>query len=284
MRQSIFVVAVLLLTTACAAAGHPSAASGPARPSSSRALLDVLETPGPVEVDTIVAADWEVPLAGLVNLEHPRAREAGLRDRPEPIHLSFHAIRHPSRGLFLVDAGVERALRDRPDEAAVRGPLASDLRFSAMKIHVTLGDWLEAQREPVRGVFFTHLHVDHVLGVPDLPDGTPLYAGPGENDDRRAEPPAVRTAVDRALRGKANPSHWPFAGDPARHFAGVVDVFGDGTVWALSVPGHTRWGWDHGVEPGTFSNDRPRGAVSLAGLRTLVADHPAIDVRLGHQR
>jgi glyoxylase-like metal-dependent hydrolase (beta-lactamase superfamily II) len=88
----------------------------------------------------------------------------------------------------------------------------------------------------------------------------------------------------------------------------VVDVFGDGTVWALWVPGHTlgstaylvrtpkgpvlltgdachtRWGWEHDVEPGTFSSDLPRSAESLARLRRLAAEHPAIDVRLGHQR
>jgi N-acyl homoserine lactone hydrolase len=87
----------------------------------------------------------------------------------------------------------------------------------------------------------------------------------------------------------------------------VVDVFGDQTVWALLVPGHTdgstaylvrtphgpvlltgdachtTWGWDHGVEPGSFSSDQKRSRVSLDRLRALVARHPSIEVRVGHQ-
>ncbi|MSQ84109.1 MAG: hypothetical protein EXR77_14700 [Myxococcales bacterium] len=44
-----------------------------------------LDLPGPVTVDTIVAADLVVSLAGLVNLSHPKAKAAGLVDREEPI-------------------------------------------------------------------------------------------------------------------------------------------------------------------------------------------------------
>jgi len=47
---------------------------------------------------------------------------------------------------------------------------------------------------------------------------------------------------------------------------------------------HTRWGWDHGVEPGTFSSDVERSAESLARLAKLAAEHPSLRVHLGHQR
>jgi glyoxylase-like metal-dependent hydrolase (beta-lactamase superfamily II) len=87
----------------------------------------------------------------------------------------------------------------------------------------------------------------------------------------------------------------------------VLDVFGDGSLFALHVPGHTRgstaflartlagpklltgdachtaWGWVHGVEPGSFSTDGPRSVGSLAALRALAAEHPEIEVHLGHQ-
>ena len=96
--------------------------------------------------------------------------------------------------------------------------------------------------------------------------------------------------------------------DPSGRFAGVLDLFGDGSLFAILVPGHTagsvaylartprgpvlftgdtshtRWGWEHDVEPGEFTADRPKNAESLKRLRALVAEHPAIDVRLGHQR
>jgi glyoxylase-like metal-dependent hydrolase (beta-lactamase superfamily II) len=84
-------------------------------------------------------------------------------------------------------------------------------------------------------------------------------------------------------------------------------VFGDGSFWAVFVPGHTvgsvtyiartasgpvmmvgdtshtRWGWENGVEPGEFTGDSPRNAVQLQRLKALAAEHPAMSVRLGHQ-
>jgi N-acyl homoserine lactone hydrolase len=114
--------------------------------------------------------------------------------------------------------------------------------------------------------------------------------------------------IDRQLDGQAPLQEWRFEADPSGRFAGVTDIFGDGSVFALLVPGHTagsvaylvrtpngpvlftgdtchtRWGWDHDVEPGSFSGDRPANKASLANLRALVARHPEIDVRLGHQR
>jgi N-acyl homoserine lactone hydrolase len=118
----------------------------------------------------------------------------------------------------------------------------------------------------------------------------------------------TRGTIDRQLEGKAGIIELAPAADPSKRFAGLLDLFGDGSVFAIWVPGHTpgsiaylvrtpkgpvlltgdachtRWGWDHGVEPGEFSSDRPRSAVSLKTLQDLVARHPRIEVRVGHQR
>jgi N-acyl homoserine lactone hydrolase len=308
MSRRFAAVAVLLLATACATTTHPTGPSslGVARPS--RDLLAVIDQPGPVEIETIASADWVVPRKGLLNLDNPRARQAGLKDELEPIQVYFHAIRHPTRGLFLVDTGIERALRDHPDQAAFRGLVASVAHLDALKIHLPLGDWLQAHPGPVAGLFLTHLHPDHLTGMADVAAGTPIYAGPGEASEHAFLNIFLQPNIDRALQGKGPLAEWPFDREAGGAFDGVVDVFGDGTVWALAVPGHTsgstaylirtpkgpvlltgdachtRWGWEHDVEPGNFSSDVPKSAESLARLRRLVAEHPAIEVRLGHQR
>jgi hypothetical protein len=46
---------------------------------------------------------------------------------------------------------------------------------------------------------------------------------------------------------------------------------------------HTRWGWEHGVEPGSDTADQPTNLKSLLLLKDLASRHPTMDVRPGHQ-
>lgn len=299
---------LLLLLGGCAFSSHPTQPSPLGAARSSAALLAVIDAPGSVSVTTVVACDWMVDRGGLVNLDHPRAEEAGLVDGDEPVQVYFHALRHPKHGLYIIDTGVEKALRDAPERAAIQGIVAGAMRIDDMRFRAPLGDWLAGERSPLRGVFLTHMHLDHVSGMPDVPAATPVYAGPGETRGRALQNLLVQPNIDRLLEGKGAIREWPYAADAEGRFAGVVDIFGDGSVWALHVPGHTagttaylartprgpvlftgdachtRWGWEHDVEPGDYSDDKPQSARSLAALRRLVAEHPAIDVRLGHQR
>lgn len=212
-------------------------------------------------------------------------------------------MRHPSRGLFLIDSGVERALLEG-DDPLLPGWMHGAMNADALEVEVDMASWIAAQAEPVRGVVLTHLHLDHVLGLREIE--APVYMGPG--DAALREPLHVLTSsiFDRALAG--HPLYeWRYRQNDGDEFAGVIDVFGDETFWAISLPGHTPgttaylartpngpvlftgdvshtvWGWENDVPPGTFSHD-PRGsAESFARLRDFVRRHPNIDVRLGHQ-
>ena len=308
MHLRMPVLLLSLLTSACALTTHAVQPGTLGVPRSTAELLAVVDQPGTVTVETVASCDWEVDRSGLINLDNPVAREAHLVDGPEPIQVFFHVLRHPTRGTFLVDTGVERALRDHPDQAAIRGIVASFMKLEKMKFNAPLGDWLAAHPEKVEGIFLTHLHLDHVSGLPDAPLDTPLYAGPGEAREHSWVNAILAPNIDRALAGRPALQEWPYTPDASGRFRGVIDVFGDGSVWALWVPGHTagstaylvrtptgpvlltgdashtRWGWEHDVEPGSFSADRPASVTSLAHLKQLVADHPSIEVRFGHQR
>ena len=109
------------------------------------------------------------------------------------------------------------------------------------------------------------------------------------------------------LEGKKSFQEWDFISTPQDVFDGIVDIFGDGSAFAISVPGHTqgstaylvrtpkgpvlitgdtshtRWGWENNVEPGDYTRDNDKNLKSLLSLKALVARHPTIDVRLGHQ-
>ena len=157
------------------------------------------------------------------------------------------------------------------------------------------------------GVLFTHLHIDHISGMPDISNDVPLYIGASESTETSFKNMFVRGATDQLLKDKQPLQEWHFQPDPQNKLEGIIDVFEDGSVFAISVPGHTpgstaflirtthgpvlltgdtchtRWGWEHTVEPGDFTADHERNLKNLKSLKELVASHPQIEVRLGHQ-
>lgn len=303
----VLAVAIGLGVRGFTVTSHPVQPSTLGTPRPSSALLAQLTEPGPIVLETVNAAEWATARSGLINLEHRKAKEAGLVDGEEPIQILVHVLRHPTRGIFLVDSGIEKALRDAPGDSAPSALVRSVIGLEKLKVHQPLAEWLGAQPQPVAGVFLTHLHLDHLLGLRDLPAGTPIYSGPGEASARALLNLPVRSSTDRALEGKPPLAEWTFQPDPEGPFVGAVDVLGDGSVWALHVPGHspgstaylvrstqgpvlltgdachTRWGWENDVEPGTFTADAPVGIESLRRLRAFAAAHPEVQVRLGHQ-
>ncbi|MGH1343926.1 MAG: MBL fold metallo-hydrolase [Nannocystales bacterium] len=308
MKTRAAVLILGLLASGCRSSNHPVVpASLASNPNTTATITQTMDEPGRWTVETINAADWAVPLGGLVNLKHSEAKAAGLEPHDEPIQVYFHALRHPEHGLFIVDTGVEEAQVEAPDEAAFRGVVAKALPADTLEVHVTTADWLADQPEPLAGVFLTHLHLDHVMGLPDVPVGTPIYLGPGETSERNLSNVFMRKVFRSALEGHDAVREWQFSEDLDGRFAGVVDVFGDASVWAIHAPGHTpgstaflvrtaegpvlltgdvshtAWGWEHGVEPGTYSSDKVASAQSFHALRGFAMEHPTLDVRLGHQ-
>jgi N-acyl homoserine lactone hydrolase len=305
---SLCITAAAALLAGCAVTSHETTPAKLGTPSTLSALEAVIDEPGPIEVQTVIGADWHVPLSGMINLESPAAKAAGLEDREEPIHVFLHALRHPTQGLFMIDSGAESALAHDRENAAVGGLVASVAGLDELVVKLDTKSWLARQEQPLAGVLLTHLHLDHVMGLPDVPRGTPIYTGPGEASARAFQNVFVQGTTNQELEGHSPLNEWQFAkSEPTSGIRGVLDVFGDGSLWALWLPGHTdgstayiarsprgpvlftgdvchtAWGWRNAVEPGAFSHDRAASRQSLLALLELARRHPALDVRLGHQ-
>lgn len=308
------ITAIWASLVGCSASTHATRPARLGQLADLAALEAVVERPGPIRFERVSAANWTVARSGLINLDHPRAREAGLTDGSEPIEVFFYVLEHPTSGDYLVDSGVAAAFRNEGGNSDVSFLVEAVMNTESLEIQVTTAEWLATRRRPLAGVFLTHIHLDHVMGLPDIPAQTPIYVGPGETTAKAFLNLFSRGTIDRMLARPEPLKVWEFAGLEERSRAEEtlrvtpLDVFGDGSLWALHVPGHTpgstaflvrtpegprllvgdtshtRWGWENDVEPGKFTADAERNADSLAWLRDLVRRHPAIEVHLGHQR
>ncbi|MEV6324004.1 MBL fold metallo-hydrolase [Nocardia sp. NPDC051787] len=285
---------------------HSTAPASIGKPVGSAVMEAVIDEPGPVEVDT-VGTDWEANLSGLLNLKHPKAVAAGLKERKEPIKIYTHVVRHPAHGFFLVDTGVSQRLVEDPTGVGVGFMLKKYGGIDKMNPRPSTAQVIEAQGVPLAGVFMTHLHLDHVSGFPDIPLDVPVYTGADEAEARLFLNAVAQGTNNHLLEGRPPLQELQFERDPDGKLAGVNDVFGDGSFFAILTPGHTighlsflartpdgavlmtgdvshtRWGWENDVEPGTFLAERDASRESLLALKALSKRHPKMDVRLGHQ-
>jgi N-acyl homoserine lactone hydrolase len=177
----LVILSILTICQACSLSDHPIVQSNLGRPSSLTELEKVVDTPGPIEVETINSADWTVPLAGLVNLKSASAKKAHLIDRPEPIHVFAHILRHPKFGTYLVDTGVSQHIIDDPSGSGLSWLVRQVMPLDKMIIRQSTAQIIAGIPGGIQGVFFTHLHVDHISGMPDIPGNVPLYVGRTES-------------------------------------------------------------------------------------------------------
>lgn len=288
----------LLLLGACATtlSDHPTRSAVMGAPVSQTAMLDSLARPGNVTLEKAAVADWHFPNT----VRDPGTTDWRIRQLDAQIYV--YAIVHPRFGLYLIDAGLPA------DYEAWFDPILRNVVRKDYELTLRTGtEALVARWGAPRGVFITHLHYDHVLGVVALDRSTPLYVGPHDGEQKSPFHLIIARPVAKALKGRPPLNAWRF--DPAAEGElAAVDIFGDGSVFALHAPGHTpgstaylvntpdgpqlitgdafhsREAWTGQFEEATgFEADLPQIHRSHAALKALSARLPGLLVHPGHQ-
>lgn len=142
------------------------------------------------------------------------------RDLPVGCYL----IRHGDQ-LMLWDLGLPNALKDAPFNT--KGDMSATVRRSLVEQLAELG----IKPDDIDIVGISHFHFDHIGQLPDFP-AAKLYIGKGDWD--------WLTAADRPGFVDPKPfARWISGGGAVEPVAGDKDIFGDGRVVMLDMPGHT---------------------------------------------
>ncbi|MDQ3235108.1 MAG: MBL fold metallo-hydrolase [Pseudobdellovibrionaceae bacterium] len=304
--RPLFLLISLSMLGACTVTSQPAQLVEVGQASQVEAIKPAMASKGPIQFRKVVAANWVTDRGGLINLDDSKAKAAGLKDELEDIQIYFYVLDHPRYGRYLIDTGIESTMKENPEKSPLGGMISRFLNMDKMVIHQTTREWINKNPDPIKGVFLTHMHMDHIMGVPDLNPAVPLFIGPEESTHKLFKNMLVRGTTDDFLEGPRTLSELNFP-EPSAGSTGVIDFFGDQSLFVLSVPGHTtgslafvinattgpqlvvgdtchtRWGWEQSVPPGEFSEDREQNQKSLDALKNLAQSLPGVQVHLGHQ-
>jgi glyoxylase-like metal-dependent hydrolase (beta-lactamase superfamily II) len=143
---------------------------------------------------------------------------------PKEIVGSCYLIRHGDRYL-LWDTGLSDALVGKPLENAAQ-------RLSLRRSVIDQLAELKVRPDQIELIGISHWHFDHTGQAGRFPKAK-LLIGRGDLEHLRNRGPGVNDAAVSAM------AHWLTGGGQVEPVAGDHDVFGDGRVMMLKMPGHT---------------------------------------------
>jgi N-acyl homoserine lactone hydrolase len=266
---------------------------------------DALAHPADISVTTLQTG--VIDMDACLNLDSSSPKQADCDHQPRALAALVHWVHHPRFGDFLIDAGFDDSFAKHPPY----GNYTEAMRLFNWANGVTnhqepgmdLGAQLARRGIPPKAVYFTHLHPDHTGGVPALGPQTEFVFGKSE-----------ASFLARAAVASHFPAHSKFR---TIDFSGVppivplgpsVDLLGDGSFWAISVPGHTdddiaylvngatpvlltgdashfEWAFANGVAPhGWNAAGTARAYKSLEQLRAFSKAYPQVKLVFGHEQ
>jgi N-acyl homoserine lactone hydrolase len=135
---------------------------------------------------------------------------------------------------YLIQHGADYMLWDTGLPAGLKGaPLSNDAPLSPSLAHTLTEQLATLKVDPkqIAIVGISHYHFDHVGQAADFPQAK-LLIGKADFEALKTEP--VPFGADPALL-----AHWLKDGAPSEQVSGDKDIYGDGSVTMLSMPGHT---------------------------------------------
>ncbi|MBI3507577.1 MAG: N-acyl homoserine lactonase family protein [Proteobacteria bacterium] len=176
-------------------------------------------------------------------------------------------VKHPKEGYVLFDAGLSTATAERAEPDFFATP---SMAFESEPGMDALSQIKADKIDPkdVRWVVLSHLHVENADRADDFPGATVVVsAKEWESAVRQEGRPVDERQIDPAGRSQWNVKLVFFStAAPLGAFDRGVDLFGDGSIYLVDLPGHT---------PGSMGAwvNLDGGPVFLAGGAAAVIDN-----------
>jgi glyoxylase-like metal-dependent hydrolase (beta-lactamase superfamily II) len=155
-----------------------------------------------------------------------------------PCRIGYGAvlIRHP-QATFLYDTGLcgDIYLFLREQSRFFRSTLARFTFEQSLAGHLKR---LGVRPSDLDFALISHLHWDHIAGVPDIPL-VPLRIARVEYEAAHLDLKDRRRQLLRSLLGDNNITLFECNGPPYEGFSASLDLFGDGSIVLVPLPGHT---------------------------------------------
>ena len=261
---------------------------------------DIFQNPQPITMDTYSTGIMETTLSGIVNLEHENAQ--GLEDAVIEIPVNVSVIQHEEFGVHLIDAGLDASYVDN-QYGTIRGlRVKSFLGKGSQEPGQHITAILEKENIQLQGVWLTHLHPDHTAGIVDLPKDIPYVAGKGERyiNFRFIIHTEHFAGIDQLYEIDFS------EGIDLPPFGKSIDIFGDGSFWAIASSGHSKGHilylingvdeqvlftgdainiglqFEKNIGSGTYSSDVEKSQEVVEQIISFKELYPEVDLVFGH--
>ena len=261
---------------------------------------EILSHPQPITIRTNSTGIMQTTLSAIMNLEHEQAQD--IEDEVIEIPVNVGIIQHQEFGAYLIDAGLDKSYVHNP-HGTIRGLMVKRyLGKGSQEPNTHIAAILNQESIQLEGVFLTHLHQDHTAGIVDLPKDIPYVAGKNE----RYVNFRFFMQSDH-LAGIDELQEIDFAeGIDLQPLGKGIDVFGDGSLWAISSSGHSaghvifmingideqvlftgdacndHYQFETGIGPGYYSSDLEDGQEVLDQIILFKERYPEVKLVYGH--